>query len=197
VQAKDKEQAVFQLYRIYNLKPVIHENLRPEKATKPKAATVGDDDGETQVDNESKSPTKRKTRTPKKEPAKSRKAKDAKGQEELPDVPKAEEKSVEGPTTTPKRRARKPKDDVSLATAAPAAKKRRTNSKATASSLEKTDLECLINQEDDPVPVDGAPLEVVEAEEHPEAAVAIIEGQDLGCATKKRKSTRRSKAVIV
>jgi UV DNA damage endonuclease len=28
-QAKDKEQAVFELYRIYNLAPVIHENLRP------------------------------------------------------------------------------------------------------------------------------------------------------------------------
>lgn len=34
-QAKDKEQAVLHLYRVYNLHPVIHANLRPEKAAKP------------------------------------------------------------------------------------------------------------------------------------------------------------------
>ncbi|KAA1474573.1 UV-endonuclease UvdE [Dentipellis sp. KUC8613] len=32
IEAKDKEQAVFQLYRTYGLEPVIWENLRPEKA---------------------------------------------------------------------------------------------------------------------------------------------------------------------
>jgi len=31
IEAKDKEQAVFQLYRIYDLAPVIWENLRPEQ----------------------------------------------------------------------------------------------------------------------------------------------------------------------
>lgn len=31
IEAKDKEQAVFELYRIYELYPVIHENLRPPK----------------------------------------------------------------------------------------------------------------------------------------------------------------------
>ncbi|EIW53258.1 UV-endonuclease UvdE [Trametes versicolor FP-101664 SS1] len=35
IEAKDKEQAVLHLYRVYNLHPVIHENLRPEKAAKP------------------------------------------------------------------------------------------------------------------------------------------------------------------
>ncbi|KAI9060043.1 UV-endonuclease UvdE [Trametes sanguinea] len=35
IEAKDKEQAVFHLYRIYNLHPVIHENLRPEKPAQP------------------------------------------------------------------------------------------------------------------------------------------------------------------
>lgn len=34
-QAKDKEQAVLHLYRVYNLHPVIYANLRPEKAAKP------------------------------------------------------------------------------------------------------------------------------------------------------------------
>lgn len=31
IEAKDKEQAVLQLYRIYDLAPVIWENLRPEQ----------------------------------------------------------------------------------------------------------------------------------------------------------------------
>ncbi|KAL7284751.1 hypothetical protein ACG7TL_002058 [Trametes sanguinea] len=35
IEAKDKEQAVFHLYRIYNLHPVIHENIRPEKPATP------------------------------------------------------------------------------------------------------------------------------------------------------------------
>ncbi|KAI0819907.1 UV-endonuclease UvdE-domain-containing protein [Trametes gibbosa] len=35
IEAKDKEQAVFHLYRVYNLHPVKHENLRPEKPAKP------------------------------------------------------------------------------------------------------------------------------------------------------------------
>lgn len=39
-QAKDKEQAVFELYRIYNLAPVIHENLRPPNP-EPTLATGG------------------------------------------------------------------------------------------------------------------------------------------------------------
>ncbi|THH32849.1 hypothetical protein EUX98_g1369 [Antrodiella citrinella] len=39
IEAKDKEQAVLLLYRIYNLHPVIHENLRPEK---PAASVVAD-----------------------------------------------------------------------------------------------------------------------------------------------------------
>jgi len=30
IEAKDKEQAVFHLYRTYDLEPVIFENLRPE-----------------------------------------------------------------------------------------------------------------------------------------------------------------------
>ncbi|KAI0761361.1 UV-endonuclease UvdE [Trametes elegans] len=35
VEAKDKEQAVLHLYRVYGLHPVIHKNLRPEKPPKP------------------------------------------------------------------------------------------------------------------------------------------------------------------
>ncbi|GJN87076.1 hypothetical protein Rhopal_000021-T1 [Rhodotorula paludigena] len=59
IEAKDKEQAVFHLYRIYNLHPVIHEDLRPpaleetkqtagRKSHKPKKGKKGattDEDG--------------------------------------------------------------------------------------------------------------------------------------------------------
>ncbi|KAF9803788.1 hypothetical protein IEO21_09564 [Rhodonia placenta] len=53
IEAKDKEQAVFHLYRIYGLEPVIHANLRPENPPKPfirgkgrAAADDGEGDGE-------------------------------------------------------------------------------------------------------------------------------------------------------
>ncbi|OSX56122.1 hypothetical protein POSPLADRAFT_1160959, partial [Postia placenta MAD-698-R-SB12] len=46
--AKDKEQAVFHLYRIYGLEPVIHANLRPENPPKPfirgKGCVAAEDD---------------------------------------------------------------------------------------------------------------------------------------------------------
>ena len=59
-QAKDKEQAVFHLYRMYGLHPVIHENLRPEKPPKPfpRMLKAEGADGDTGVT----SPRKRKTR---------------------------------------------------------------------------------------------------------------------------------------
>lgn len=40
IEAKDKEQAVFELYRIYDLHPVIHDNLRPPDPA-PTLATKG------------------------------------------------------------------------------------------------------------------------------------------------------------
>ena len=43
-QAKDKEQAVFLLYRIYDLAPVRHENLRPEKPQKVAQVLNEDED---------------------------------------------------------------------------------------------------------------------------------------------------------
>ena len=102
----------------------------------------------------------------------------------------------ESPVKTPKQRRRKGDDDATASPATPATKKRRTTKKGKAAVLDKADLDCLVNQEDDPVPVDGAPLEVVEAEEHPEVLAAVVEGQDLGCAkkTSKGKGKRRTKA---
>ena len=57
IQAKDKEQAVLMLYRIYNLHPVIYENLRPEKPPKPfvrgnGGGEEGEEGGEELVDEE-------------------------------------------------------------------------------------------------------------------------------------------------
>lgn len=64
MKAKDKEQAVFQLYRVYNLAPVIHENLRPEKPPKPfiheEADELVDEDGAPR--GESASPRTRRAR---------------------------------------------------------------------------------------------------------------------------------------
>jgi len=41
-QAKDKEQAVFHLYRVYDLEPVIFENLRPEEPSGVSPKKKGD-----------------------------------------------------------------------------------------------------------------------------------------------------------
>ncbi|PIL28869.1 hypothetical protein GSI_08915 [Ganoderma sinense ZZ0214-1] len=56
IEAKDKEQAVLHLYRIYDLHPVIHENLRPEKPSKPFPCACLDEDGLTTA------PRRRKTK---------------------------------------------------------------------------------------------------------------------------------------
>ena len=53
---------MFHLYRIYNLHPVIHENLRPEKPPKP-FPRAGQGEGEDGADGDAKAtPRKRKTR---------------------------------------------------------------------------------------------------------------------------------------
>ena len=76
-QAKDKEQAVLYLYRVYGLHAVKHENLRPEKPPKPfprmikeqaAAAAIaqgereGEEGEEAEVGEEGGSPSKRRTR---------------------------------------------------------------------------------------------------------------------------------------
>ena len=68
-QAKDKEQAVLHLYRIYQLEEVAHENLRPEKSQevqkvggKRKSYSLDHDNGETLEDGNatSKKPMRKK-----------------------------------------------------------------------------------------------------------------------------------------
>ncbi|KAI0786945.1 UV-endonuclease UvdE-domain-containing protein [Abortiporus biennis] len=74
IEAKDKEQAVLHLYRIYNLHPVIHDNLRPEKPPKLFVRNNVTDEADGMADGEDegiavdveakkpKSPRKRKAR---------------------------------------------------------------------------------------------------------------------------------------
>ena len=71
LQAKDKEQAVLHLYRIYQLEEVIHENLRPEKSQeiqkaggKRKSYDLADD-GEPPEDNRSATKKQRRKKTKK------------------------------------------------------------------------------------------------------------------------------------
>ena len=58
----DKEQAVLHLYRLYNLHPVIHENLRPEKPPKPFPRACVGEDGEAGENGTQSTPRKRRTR---------------------------------------------------------------------------------------------------------------------------------------
>ncbi|KAI0752598.1 UV-endonuclease UvdE-domain-containing protein [Daedaleopsis nitida] len=106
IEAKDKEQAVFHLYRIYNLHPVVHENLRPEKPPKPFPRSG--QDGEGGGDGPS-TPRKRKTRV-------AAKLEDDADEEAVvtmatgvSDEPKDLDDAVGPDTGTPKRKKRTPK----------------------------------------------------------------------------------------
>ncbi|PSR73228.1 hypothetical protein PHLCEN_2v10888 [Hermanssonia centrifuga] len=182
IEAKDKEQAVFHLYRIYDLHPVKHENLRPEKLQKSPSAIEGEADeddaqsgGIAGVDG-TPSPTKRLRK------AKSRKAKQEEG--EAVQSTAAKEYSPESPLSSTKKQE---------SASAPKSKGRRSPRKnATClgsdslrdglpSSSPKSALQksagSLLNQEDAPEPVDGGRPEAVEAEQHPEAVGATnVEG---------------------
>ena len=168
MQAKDKEQAVFHLYRIYELEEVIHENLRPEKPPKPFVrgpgsrarakgvdGDVGEDDGEDVAEAVDEMP-KRRTRA---------KAK-TKGSEDagLAASDKARlDGTNEARETKPQPKRRRASGTATQGGPKPSKRKRATK----AEEVERA--EELVNQEDDPEPVDGARVSDVEAEEHPEA----------------------------
>ncbi|KIP10813.1 hypothetical protein PHLGIDRAFT_100657 [Phlebiopsis gigantea 11061_1 CR5-6] len=167
IEAKDKEQAVFQLYRIYSLQPVKHENLRPEKAAAPqeRAAKGGDE----QEDGEAASPKRQRGR----KAAASQDNDDA----SPPDFPQNDAQK------SPRKQGKKVAE-VKVGASSPKRRKTKANSSKAA------DIDSLMNQEDAPVPVDGAPLPVVEAEEHPEAVKAATEGAG-GCGVKGGKKSPR------
>ena len=123
-QAKDKEQAVLYLYRVYSLHAVKHENLRPEKPPKPfprmikeqaaAAAAIAEGEGEeAEEGEEGGSPSKRRTRAG----TKARKAK-AKGKADV----KAEDAAAQTVETGV---AEEPKDVEDAVDVEPAPKKRR------------------------------------------------------------------------
>ena len=168
MQAKDKEQAVFHLYRIYGLEDVIHENLRPEKPPKPfvrgpgsrsrgKGGDEGEDDGEDVAEAVDATP-KRLTRAK----AKAKSVDDV-GLAAQGEVEAKLERAGEAAQTKPQpKRRRATTGGAATEKPEPSKRKRTVKGKAAARAEE------LVNQEDDPEPVDGARVSDVEADEHPE-----------------------------
>ena len=168
-QAKDKEQAVFHLYRIYGLEDVIHENLRPEKPPKPfvrgpgsrargKGADgdEGEDDGEDAAEAVDATP-KRRTR------AKAKSVDDV-GLAAQGEVEAKLERAGEAAQTKPQPKRRRATTGGAATPEEPKPSKRKRTFKGKAAAR----AEELVNQEDDPEPVDGARVSDVEADEHPE-----------------------------
>jgi len=227
IEAKDKEQAVLHLYRIYGLERVIQENLRPEKPPKPfvrgkgrvaAAEGEGEDedggegmdegegedgaepvDGEVEVarpkrrarrkvadglikadpaDDEGASvPHAKPIRTPKPKPKPKPKRRRTATNVIASDAHCAGDSNSDGPDgmiTTPIQ-----VDTSFMASSWPppsssSSKTRRKRSSESSSPLarKRRNAGALLNQEDVVVPVDGACVADVEADEHPEAAWA-------------------------
>lgn len=133
IEAKDKEQAVFDLHRIYDLQPTVHENLRPpveveslrtqgRKSSKKKKVKAEDDEdgGELDVEGEEQDegmidmdgaevlpPPEPTTKRAKKTPAKKAPAKKANGENgAIPKTPgPGETADTEASPVKPKRKA--------------------------------------------------------------------------------------------
>ena len=78
-------------------------------------------------------------------------------------------------------------------TSTSATKSPRTRTPRKSNSISKLpideDVTSLINQEDAPVPVDGADVKEVEAQEHPEAVgAAVVDGDGCGVRSRRRRS---------
>ncbi|KAI0078030.1 UV-endonuclease UvdE [Panus rudis PR-1116 ss-1] len=189
IEAKDKEQAVFHLYRIYELFEVKKELLRPEKPPKPfvragDAKDAGEDeigDGE-EGEGEGGSPTKKR---------KTRRTKKVKDEDEHEGIT-GEAMGVDGEKNTVD-------TDASVSNTAVKSKSPRKprTSKARTPRAPKTKkgepaLE-LLNQEEYVMPVDGANVEAVEEDEHPEV-VSAIEEENQQKGKKKSKATRKEEA---
>ncbi|TFY51902.1 hypothetical protein EVJ58_g10319, partial [Rhodofomes roseus] len=165
IEAKDKEQAVFHLYRIYALEEVIHENLRPEKPPKPfvrgkdRAPAKGDEDGEG-LDGDGEDEAEAVEGTPRKRTRTRAKA-SAKGEAEAAEVEGDTAMKEEDADGKPKRKS-KPKirrtaTNVVAGTDTPASpsspvKSRRvpTTPRRPRRSKAEAAAEGLVNQEDDP-----------------------------------------------
>ncbi|KAF7792053.1 hypothetical protein EIP86_003081 [Pleurotus ostreatoroseus] len=177
-QAKDKEQAVFLLYRIYDLATVKYENLRPEKPQKQPLLDE-DDHKQTLEDKEEKTlPSNATSDSPTKRGRRSGRGKKLEPEASIADGVSAT--PVDGAPPSPRKHASRHQ------------KVTQPEEDETSSSKE---VETLINQEDALVPVDGTTAEIVEAQEHPEAAAAaIVDGDGCGVSSslKKAKKVKRS-----
>lgn len=177
---------MFHLYRIYNLHPVKHDNLRPEK---PQVASRAVGDSEEDVGEEAEASVA-----------------DAEAGKRRPRRAKRVAAEVTAKTNgdvdeAPKKRARKKaqravdKNDVDGSQEVRDSAMRDVND----STTQEQNFASLINQEDAPQPVDGATVEGVEAEEHPEAIMAAMKDGE-GCGvidTKKWKKGTRQKTMMV
>ncbi|KAI0701982.1 UV-endonuclease UvdE-domain-containing protein [Cytidiella melzeri] len=175
IEAKDKEQAVFHLYRIYGLEEIKWENLRPEK---PAVVKSEDENGAGEGQDGEGSPAKRRRTRPK-----------------LSSViveEQADSVIVTQTEQSTQKRTRKVKvgkaivvgsDSTAKSTKLPKRTTVRTrrSKQPQPSIVDGTMVASLINQEDAPDPVDGADLREVEAGEHPEAVDAAERDGD-GCA---------------
>lgn len=165
---------MFHLYRIYNLQPVKHENLRPEKPQLGPQDVGGDEDldiGEAGLVDHTAGGGRRTRRT-RKVKASAEAATESKGEDSAPiDV-------------GPKKRGRrtvKAKGDGTVAEA-----ELQPGKAGQEPDTQDETLTTLLNQEDVPQPVDGATVAVVEAEEHPEAVAAAVKEGD-GCGVSKKR----------
>ena len=197
-QAKDKEQAVFHLYRIYNLHPVIEKNLRPEKPPKPferspkkikkTKARKDDEDGEGSMgeendvvnegaDAETESPKRRKTRARK---VKSKTLIVQSGiilmtpcrlDERNHDCEGNGETLVGIAPPLPETPSKPPRKR--------ATKKAKKETGTTPIVEDDTAIK-MMNQEEYVQPVDGGDIETVEEDEHPEVLEATVEQKKRG-----------------
>ncbi|CAL1710108.1 unnamed protein product [Somion occarium] len=185
IEAKDKEQAVFHLYRIYDLHPVVHENLRPEKPPKPFVRTGQGDGGV--GDGEDVSETIDCVQV------KPRRGTRGKGKaKEL--VPNVEDDTLVGVpalvpsiATTKKKPRRTTAEKVSRGT-----KKGEAGYHEGSGGTDTTVATRMVNQEECVEPVDGGDVERVEEDEHPEV-VAAAEQQQAKKGTAGKTKARKAK----
>lgn len=221
---------MFHLYRIYDLEPVIHENLRPEKPPRPfvrgknRSEDQAEEEDGMEGDGEASIAIMR-TRSG----SKGKRDLDGSQLIGLVDSDAVKDEDITNGTDTSKlakacRRKRRTGAEISVTGNPQLAISKRTkkaggmveenpgennDTETTPRSTKvtkqrkhskKEKVALLLNQEESVEPVDGAPVEVVEADEHPEAAgnaetvkqeaQQCKDGQSARKKKKKRKITR-------
>ncbi|KZT08073.1 UV-endonuclease UvdE [Laetiporus sulphureus 93-53] len=191
IEAKDKEQAVFHLYRIYGLADVIHENLRPEKPPKPfvrgKAreaqAEVGDgEDAGELADIDGMPMARGKRGTAKARPEKNSALREEAKKEQKQPVKRSSQKRRRATNVVAGSADTTGALDIEISPPLVPVKeepesstRRKSRPKSPRKPKMPRKARGLVNQEEAPAPVDGASVEDVEADEHPEAVEGEME----------------------